>query len=42
LVLFVALIILSVVTAIYASRGLMRAMGSFLRRKGDKTSSSAQ
>jgi hypothetical protein len=42
LLLFIALIILSLVTAIYASRGVLRALGSFFRRKGDKTASSAQ
>jgi hypothetical protein len=34
LVMFIALIILSIVTAIYASRGVLRAMGNFLHRRG--------
>ena len=34
LVMFIALIVLSIVTAIYASRGVLRAMGNFLRRRG--------
>jgi hypothetical protein len=33
LVMFIALIILSIVTAIYASRGVLRAMGNFLHRR---------
>ena len=34
LVLFIALIVLSLVTAIYAARGVLRAMGSFFRNRG--------
>jgi hypothetical protein len=34
LVLFIALIVLSLVTAIYAARGILRAMGSFFRNRG--------
>jgi hypothetical protein len=34
LVLFIALILLSLVTAIYAARGVLRAMGSFFRNRG--------
>jgi hypothetical protein len=37
LVLFIALILLSLVTAIYASRGVLRAMGSFFRNRGHAT-----
>jgi hypothetical protein len=37
LVLFIALVLLSLVTAIYASRGVLRAMGSFLRDRGRAT-----
>ena len=34
LVLFIALIVLSLVTAIYAARGVLRAMGSIFRNRG--------
>ena len=34
LVLFIALIVLSLVTAIYAARGVLRAVGSFFRNRG--------
>ena len=34
LVLFIALIVLSLVTAIYAARGVLRAMGSLFRNRG--------
>jgi hypothetical protein len=37
LVLFIALVLLSLVTAIYASRGVLRAMGSFFRDRGRAT-----
>lgn len=35
LVLFIALIVLSLVTAIYAARGVLRALGSLFRNRGD-------
>jgi hypothetical protein len=37
LVLFIALIVLSLVTAIYAARGVLRAVGSLFRNRGHAT-----
>lgn len=37
LVMFIAMIIVSVIAAIYAGRGIARAIGSYLHRKDDKT-----
>ena len=37
LVLFIALIVLSLVTAIYAARGVLRAMGTFFRNRRHAT-----